>query len=656
MNALLRQTLLVLLALFLTACRTTPSPLGPLSPSSASSSSEKSERTDAIELSQGLQGLVWGWESPDGTMPQMPEKSEDYLAEFRRRFAGFCRDTGIVKSAERPITLAGAPGRSVVAELPHGGRAWCRLLELNCAFDGSRTPESIAVDLLVLEVNGDLARNWGLDGMPAGGKPPVPLADGVPTSMTPEAFDGLRSLLLGTPGSRIHAAASTVSCGGAIAIVRQVRELPLRDVSLSGGERPESSVARPGVETTSQKGLREPVPRQTVHVTGELRDVGVVVEATALPAREGTVCTVMLSAQISEVVGEVTYSCGDHSQSPLISSLLLEGETFCRMGRTVLLGTTCRERGRAGRSCYLAFLTTRAFPPLPCWPEPGDYVSPSGQLVMLPLGTFLMPTSSKDTIDWGDDGKDRADRPSSPPSVRSGLESLGVDCGPGTHVLLDARIPVLAYFGTPESVRQVQELWQRTSASPQCTLYRAAAIRVSPELWLELTRSHRDVYGESSALMDRQEVRALLEKVQRDKRSGIVSSGMASGYAGKSTSLRDRVEVPAPEAYVHGLPSEHPEWVPVLGDPRDVGMCLEGESTYSGDLQQVKLQLHLENSELAGWQPLGSTKGFPRCDSSSIETSVSLKPGQYLVLAGGGRDSSANPFVIWLIGAERVGW
>jgi hypothetical protein len=173
--------------------------------------------------------IIWQWDHPAEEFSRYSsmDDDKDHVAEFRKRFAKFCTDLGILTDDGAAPALVGKTVGGMYLELPLASRARKRILELNLALDPGSAPRRVVLDLLVLETTEKLARRWGLDGLPASGHPPKPFADGIPSILSDEQFAALRAVILAQHGSRVYATASMTDAAGKCGEAVHVHEVPV---------------------------------------------------------------------------------------------------------------------------------------------------------------------------------------------------------------------------------------------------------------------------------------------------------------------------------------------------------------------------------------------------------------------------------------------
>jgi len=659
-RAIFLPTLAMLTALLLSACRV----VQPLATPRASSA----ERT-TVALCGELRDLIWCWDSPDGKMPPITREERVTLADFRPRFHRFCADTGIVAAGEPPLVLAGdLPSPAV--ELTTGSRAWKRILELTYVFGGTFSRREAVVDLLVLEVPGDLARQWGLDGFPAAGKPPARFADGIPSLFEEEEFVALRSAILKRRGTRIHAAASMVTPRGETTQARAVNEVfPLSAVSLS----PVDHITEPATKAKSEKPRSRAVGRAVPMVaygTDSCRDLGVVLRAMAVPPWDNDgQCFVEAEIDIDGVDSWTVYNAKEHIRTPLISSFSLSTGVECRMGQTALVGRAF-QTGQARtalngkpprRSCLLAFLTPRWLTVPARWPAKEDFVSPAGQLLVASIGPHMVGLGKdyRGKIDWERDDSGAPSRQDGSPTrkMREFLAQFGVARNPGTKIFYSGCS--LVFFGSLDEVQEMDDLFVRGSCyPPSLTISRVAAIRITPELWLKLTADRHKEYGESDRILNREEARRFLRRVAQDRESEILSATALLSQAGRGTAtLYDVAELTAPVGWERHLLANRSVWLPKWDDGyRAVGSVHRADVVVRAHGGPVVLDMEPEYTEFARWVPCGPTLGLPQYRSHRLNAKVELERDTYLLLGGAGAGTDESPFVVWLVGADGVNW
>jgi len=641
----------------------------------------------SLLLDEGLQEIVWRWDTPEAKTPEKPERPVDQVAEFRSRFAEFCTDVGIVPPDGKPLPMEGDVPHRQYVRVAVASREWERIRELNHALTQEVVPRQVVADLLVLEVPGKLARQWGLDGLPPGGPTPPLFADGVPSVLEPEGYSVLCSLILGQPGTRVFAMASVTTLSGKTAVARQVTQ-----VSYNEGLVEREPEAPATGEDTKQVALSE-------YCVGAPRDVGLVFEVTpSPPSLDGWLSRIDVSIRITGIDSWVEYDAGNHVRTPCVWRFSVETGVACTMGQTILLAGAyqtgeayARVSGTTPRnSCLLALLSPRWSPAVPQLPKPEDYTSPAGELLVpyRPLLSFLTGKGRRWTggIDWGDDDDDDDDEGTGgidwggddddddededskakadtdvdldaarALKVRQFFASLGAEFGTEGKVVCRGAAVVL--FGSSVSIERARRIVSEVCCmGPRPMLCRAAALRVSPGLWLKLSQDQGPVPSRSTQPLSRADAQAILREVARDKDSRIVTAASVCTSSSKTAVLGDAMELLAPETYEQRRVGGHAVWLPRLGEARDIGARLEVTPTLGADQRQVTLELSPSYTEFAGWQPLGTTRGLPQYRETTIETQVLLQCGQYLLLGGGGVPGAQDNPIIWLIGVDRMGW
>jgi len=657
-RAICLLTLAVLLSLLFNACQV----VQPLAAPRAASA----ERTSVV-LDPEFRDLIWCWDSPDGKMPPTAGEKRVTLADFRPRFDTFCADTGIVAPDEPPLALTGKVYCPAV-ELTVGSRPWKRILEMNGVFGGF-SPQRTVLDLLVLEVPGDLARRWGLDGLPAAGKPPARFADGIPSLLGEEEFIALRSAILKRRGSRIFATASMVTSSSETTTARGGNEmLPLTAVSLNTVAHITEPEAKENSEETGARVVDRAVPT-VAYDTDDLRPLGVTLRGHVSPSPDDDgLCTVEAEIDIGGVDSWTIHNAEEHVRTPLISSFSLVTRVECRVGQTALVarafqtGEACTAlNGKPPRrSCLLAFVTPRWLRVPVRRPVPEDYVSPTGQLLVKAvmareLGLYRYEKGGIDS-DGDDDGDDAPswEKGSRTQNVRDFFAEFGGTCSSGTKIFYTGSS--LVFFGSPKEVRRMQDLLGGPGSCPRLTISRLAAIRITPELWLELTADRQKQYGESDRILSREEARRFLRRVAQDRESEILSATAVLGMGGEMAILRDVVELQAPVGWERHLLADRSLWLPKWDDSRNVGSTHRTLPTLYHDGRHMTLEVEPEYTEFVSWQPCGPALGLPQYRSHRLNSSLVLERSTYVLLGGAGAGTDENPLVVWLVGVDGVGW
>ncbi len=635
----------ILVCLALAGCRA----VSPLTPPESTPESDVHPRTEwtEVRLGRALHDLVWRWESPDGTSPERPDTFDESVAEFGRRFAVFCRDTGIVGPGEAPLVVQ----RNHVL-LEAGGRAWKRFAELHAALGDTKPDRSVALDLLVLEVPGGLARRWGLDGLPAAEQPPAPFAKDIPSVLDPEQFDALRAAILKQRGCRVFATASMVTDVEVEAVVGNVVETAVP-------EEPEFT-------------LDGDVPVVRMNFI-EMRDLGVrfsgQVTAHSRPSER---CTVEVDIEVSSLDSWVVYN-SEHFRTPLIAKFKLETRASCTMGHTMLLGRAF-QTGQAfaalnvkppRQSCLLAFVTPRWLrEPIRC--SALEYFSSqSGQLLVFPLNHNVIRSLTRKTKtgwdekigddDDGDDGDDDSDDDSDDGHtrrLREFLASYGISCDAEVKAFYVRQNVVV--IAPSDTIQKVQRIFSELGWDDFLMLSRQAAIQISPRLWREVTAGRPLLYGQSGQVLTQEETRQFLGRVAQDRGSRILSATAALQNIGTTARLRDVVELSEPVGWDRHLVGKRSLWLPKWCEARDVGSILGAPgSWWTYDVRKnFTVELEPGYTEFLRWLPCGPGLGFPQYRVHTLPTKTTIERGTYILIGGASGAGQDGPLVVWLVGMD----
>jgi type II secretory pathway component GspD/PulD (secretin) len=182
------------------------------------------------------------------------------------------------------------------------------------------------------------------------------------------------------------------------------------------------------------------------------------------------------------------------------------------------------------------------------------------------------------------------------------------------------------------------------------------AIQLSPQLWLELSQDLGTVLNTSHQLLGAEDVQRVLRAVARDKNSRISSTSTVCTLCGKTAILTDALELLAPTGYRQEQSGRLSRLIPEFDEARDVGVILEMTPTVAADQRHITVELSPEYSQVASWLPIGPTRGIPQYLTSTVETQVVIPRGHYMLLGGGGKPGTDESPIIWLIGADSMGW
>ncbi|NCB17608.1 MAG: hypothetical protein EOM65_15715 [Synergistales bacterium] len=391
--------------------------------------------------------------------------------------------------------------------------------------------------------------------------------------------------------------------------------------------------------------------------------------------------------------GWIDYGTECPVRPPLIARISLVGDATCRVGSTVFLGQTFRDRPgnepagerKPPRSCLLFFVTPHWLTAQPAWPRPQDFASAAGQLLVEEVdpatfgwrsrGRWSAPTSydwddGGRGVDWGDEDSESESENRNrktdydeeddgywedwEPSelarrLRTFTDHWGLTQSPGARVFyIDSR---LVLFAPAADIKMMRTLLMPMNYSPRKQLVvRSAAIRLSPELWQEWMPEPRKEYGESDRTLSPKEVQHLLQLVAKDKQSRILCSSALLRRASYSSTLDDKVEILAPETWHQYLLEKKAVWLPDFDDWEEVGLSLAALSGNGDFWEQAPVECRMEWTELAGWDSCGPTLGFPRYRHSRLPD-VTIRPGDgYLLLVGAG--NAKEGYVVWLLSAS----